>query len=125
MKALKSQHLVHYYKYVSVHINQTMLVDSLLKNEIISYADIQGMYNEETEEYTEIFQWLIFNNFYWDDYEKLIKVGIPIIQSDYETWVGITSFWSHYDLYVYPQLINTLFDTNISYEDIQSMNNPS
>jgi hypothetical protein len=102
-----------------------MLVDSLLKNEIISYDDILGMYNEETEEYTEVFQWLVFNNFYWDDYEKLIKAGIPVIQSDYETWVGITSFWSHYDLYVYPQLINALFDTDISYEDIQSMNNPS
>lgn len=125
MKALESQNLVHYYKYVSVHINQTMLVDSLLKNEIISYDDILGMYNEETEEYTEVFQWLVFNNFYWDDYEKLIKAGIPVIQSDYETWVGITSFWSHYDLYVYPQLINALFDTDISYEDIQSMNNPS
>ncbi len=121
MKALESQYLVHYYKYISVHINQTMLVDSLLKNNIISYDEIYGIYNEETEEYTEVFQWLVFNNFSNTDYEKLIQSGIPVIQSEYETWVGITSFWSHYDLYVYPELINVLFDTNISYEDIQSL----
>lgn len=122
MKALDSQHLSHYYKYVSSHINQTMLVDNLLKNNIISCDDIQGIYDEETEEYTEVYQWLIFNNFYSSDYEKLIAHNIPVIQSDYETWVGITSFWSHYDLYVYPQIINALFDTDISYEDIMKIN---
>lgn len=124
MKALESQYLVHYYKYISVHINQTMLVDSLLKSNIISYDEIHGIYNEETEEYTEVFQWLVFNNFSNTDYEKLIQSGIPVIQSEYETWVGITSFWSHYDLYIYPELINALFDTNISYEDIESIKVP-
>ncbi|NRH21329.1 hypothetical protein HOO68_04765 [Candidatus Gracilibacteria bacterium] len=121
MKALSPKYLSHYYKYVSSHINQTMLVDELLKKYIIPYDDIQGIYNEETEEYTEVYQWLIFNNFDSQDYSKLIANNIPVIQSEYETWVGITSFGSHYDLYVYPQIINVLFDTDISYEDIENM----
>lgn len=121
MKALSPKYLSHYYKYVSSHINQTMLVDELLKKYIIPYDDIQWIYNEETEEYTEVYQWLIFNNFDSQDYSKLIANNIPVIQSEYETWVGITSFWSHYDLYVYPQIINVLFDTDISYEDIENM----
>ena len=121
MKASSSQYLSNYYKYVSSHINQTMLVDELLKKSIISYDEIQWIYNEETDEYREVYQWLIFNNFYGSDYEKLIAHNIPVIESDYETWVGITSFWSHYDLYVYPQIINALFNLDISYEDIQKM----
>ena len=121
MKASSSQYLSNYYKYVSSHINQTMLVEELLKKSIISYDDIEWIYNEETEEYKEVYQWLIFNNFDSRDYEKLIANNIPVIQSDYETWVGITSFWSHYNLYVYPELINVLFDLNISYEDIENM----
>ncbi len=121
MKASSSVYLSNYYTYVRSHINQTMLVDELLKKSIISYDEIQWIYNEETDEYTEVYQWLVFNNFDSQDYEKLIAHNIPVIESDYETWVGITSFWSHYDLYVYPELINALFDLNISYEDIQKI----
>ncbi|GAB0174562.1 MAG: hypothetical protein HHAS10_04410 [Candidatus Altimarinota bacterium] len=121
MKASSPQYLSNYYKYVRSHINQTMLVEELLKKSIISYDDIEGIYDEETEEYREVYQWLIFNNFDSRDYEKLIANNIPVIQSDYETWVGITSFGSHYNLYVYPELINALFDLNISYEDIQNI----
>ncbi len=121
MKALSPQYLSHYYKYVSSHINQTMLVDELLKKSIISYDEIEWIYNEEAEEYREVYQWLIFNNFDSQDYAKLIAHNIPVIQSDYEIWVGITSFWSHYDLYVYPELINALFDLDISYENIQNI----
>lgn len=40
MKALSSTLLHRYYKFVSSHINQTILVEKLLENEIISYDDI-------------------------------------------------------------------------------------
>jgi len=36
--------------------------------------------------------------------------------------VGITSFGSHYDLYVYPELINALFGLDITYKDINRLN---
>ena len=48
------------------------------------------------------------------DYERLSSAHIPLIDSEYETWVGITSFGSHYDLYVYPELINALFGLDIT-----------
>jgi len=111
--------LKHYYKYVSSHINQTMLVNDLLNKWIVPYEEITGLYNSETDEYTEVFQWLVFPNFWKYDYEKLIENNIPVIESEYETWIWITSYGSHYDLYVYPQFINILFGTDISYEDIQ------
>lgn len=92
MKARSTSLLQFHYKHVNSHVNQTMLVEKLLKSEIISYDDISGIYNEITDEYTEVFQWLVFNNFTEGDYVKLAKHNIPMIQSEYEWWVGITSF---------------------------------
>jgi hypothetical protein len=50
-----------------------------------------------------------------------VEANNPILDDENETWVGITSFGSHYDLYVYPDLINILFGTNISYKDIEKI----
>lgn len=98
-----------------------MLVEKLLASEIISYDDISWIYNETTGEYTEVFQWLAFNNFSEWDYESLIENNIPVIQSELGNWVGITSFGSHYDLYVYPELIQAIFGVRVSYDDFQNM----
>lgn len=110
-----------YYKYVSDHINQTMLVEDFLKKWALSYGDIQWSYNSETDEFVDVYQWLVFPRFCRCDYAKLVEARNPILDSENETWVGITSYGSHYDLYVYPQLINIIFNTNISYEDIQKI----
>jgi hypothetical protein len=107
-----------HYNYVGQHLNQTMLVYELLKSGFLNYDDIRSAYDPETEEYTEIYQWLAFPRFYGDDLNRLAEAGIPVLESDYGDWVGITSFGSHYDLYVYPSLINAIFDMDISYEDI-------
>lgn len=119
MKALSHSLLRQYYKFVRSHINQTILVEKLLEKEIISHDDISWIYNETTEEYTEVFQWLVFNNFSELDYAKLVENNIPVIQSEYGNWVGITSFGSHYDLYVYPELIQAIFGLDVSHDDIQ------
>lgn len=108
-----------YYNHVSDHVNQTMLVEDLLKKWALFYDDIQWSYNSETDEYIDIYQWLIFPRFCESDYNKLVEAHNPILDSENETWVGITSFGSHYDLYVYPELINILFWTKITYEDIK------
>ena len=113
--------LKSYYKYVSDHINQTMLVEDLLKKWALSYDDIQWSYNSETDEFVDVYQWLVFPRFCRYNYDKLVEAHNPILDSENETWVGITSYGSHYDLYVYPQLINIIFNTNISYEDIQKI----
>ena len=41
---------------------------------------------------------------------------------DAYAWVGITSYGSPYDLYVYPELINAIFELDISYKDINRLN---
>lgn len=79
------------------------------------------IYSEITDEYTEVFQWLVFNNFSELDYAKLVENNIPVIQSEYGVWVGITSFGSHYDLYVYPELIQAIFWADVSYDDIRDL----
>lgn len=107
--------------YVRSHINQTSLVDDLLKRAIFSYDDIENCFDPETEESTEIFQWLTFQSFWESDYERLITAGIPVLTTDYGSWVGITSYGSPYILYVYPELINALFDLNITYKDIERL----
>ncbi|EKD44515.1 MAG: hypothetical protein ACD_71C00114G0013 [uncultured bacterium (gcode 4)] len=110
-----------HYDYVSKHINQTMLINDLLKNNFLDYSDLQWAYDSETDEYINIYQFVLFSNFYGSDFEKLIEAKIPVLDTEYGTWVWITSYGSHYDLYVYPQLINALFDTDIRYEDIEKL----
>ena len=95
-----------------------MLVDCLLAQGIVSYDDIANLYDSTTDECHEIFQWLAFSNFWQADYDRLKAAKIPVLDTEYGVWVGITSFGSHYDLYVYPELINALFDLDINYDDI-------
>ncbi len=42
---------------------RSMLVNYLLNKCIVPYEEITGLYNSETDEYTEVFQWLVFPNF--------------------------------------------------------------
>jgi len=107
-----------HYDHVSSHINQTMLVDYLLTQGIVSYDDIANLYDSTTDQYREVFQWLAFSNFWQADYDCLKAQNIPVLNTEYGVWVGITSFGSHYHLYVYPELINALFNPDITYEDI-------
>ena len=106
----------HHLDYVSRHINQTRLVLEWLQVNLLSYDDIIGW-----DEDTEVFQWLAFNHFYETDYERLKKAGIPFLDSEFWTWVGITSYGSHYDLYVYPELLKALFDVDCDHYDLDSL----
>ena len=110
-----------HYDYVTSHINQTMLVYKLLETGFLDYSDIESAYDPETDEYREIYQWVAFPNFSDYDLEKLADAKMPVLSTEYGAWVGITAFGSHYDLYVYPELINALFDLDISYEDIRRL----
>ena len=109
----------HHYAYVSSHVNQTYLVEAMFQLGLLDPSEIEGNYDPEADEYTDIYQWLAFPNFWGADYDCLVEAGIPVLDTDYGTWVGITSFGSPYDLYVYPSLINALFDLDIAYEDIE------
>ena len=106
--------------YVSCHIDQTPLVEFLLTiPEGICFEDIEGLASD-----SEIFQWLIFPNFCSSDRNRLIKAQIPVLDSKYGRWIGITSFGSDYDLYVYPELIQALFDIECSYNEITNLRCP-
>ncbi len=114
---ITSFHLDH----VSTHLNQTYLVCELLERSIISYDDIYNISDPETDESQEVYQWLVFPKFMQSDYERLIDAKIPVIDSELGAWVGITSYGSPYALYVYPELINVLFDKSISYRDLEML----
>lgn len=110
----------HHLNYVSQHFNQTRLVELLCTiPEGLCYEDIEGFELER-----EIYQWLVFPRFDGIDLERLIATNIPVIDSDYGCWIGITSFGSHYDLYVYPELIEALFGVKCDHEDIHKLRFP-
>lgn len=115
---MASQITTFHLNYVSSHINQTSLVYDLLERAIFSYDDIENFFDPETDATQEVFQWLTFPNFWEIDYERLVSAKIPVLDTEYGIWVGITSYGSPYSLYVYPELINALFDLSISYKDI-------
>ena len=95
--------------YVSSHVDQTHLVESLFQKQLIDFEDIHGWETWENETRPDIFQWKLFTNFWTCDYERLIKAKIPVLETTFGTWVGITSFGTPYSEYVYPELINALF----------------
>lgn len=96
----------HQRRHVSSWINQTYLVEQLLRNQSIPWDDLRW---ENPDESAHIYQWLAFNHFSICDYDRLVEAGIPVLQTELGEWVGITSFGSPYELYVYPELIEALF----------------
>ena len=95
--------------YVSCHIDQTYLVEKLLRQGIADYDDIEGWKEDKDLCYPDIYQWKIFPKFTSFDYEKLIAAEVPVLYHEYETWVGVKHFGSPFDLYFHPELINILF----------------
>lgn len=123
------------YNIVSNHLGQTSLVNKLLENwtidkSLIQYKKIDNESWEEGDWYfkedsdaelPDIYEWLIFPTFWDSEYEKLVNAWIPILRIDEEDWVGITSYGSHYDLQIYPELIRALFDIETDYQGIRAM----
>lgn len=97
-----------------------MLVNHLLSSNPDLWDDVLGL-DENADGYRpEIFQWLAFAGLAWMDYEDLIAAEIPVLDTEYGTWVGITSWGSPYEVYVYPQLIEALFGVRCRAEDIEA-----
>jgi len=67
---------------------QSALVEELLNKEIISYDDFVNLYDEETEEYQEVYEYWIVSEWLA---ERLKQAGEPVIKSDFGTWWGRTS----------------------------------
>lgn len=125
------------YNMVSNNYKQTSLVQRLLDNWTYSTSMIHCKKNNENEEehyededvevsLPDIYEWLVFPTFWDSDYEKLINSWIPVLRTNEADWVWITSWWCHYDMFIYPELIKALFDIETDYFDIAEMkeNNP-
>lgn len=70
-----------------VYYCQSALVEELLNKEIISYDDFVNLYDEETDEYQEIYEYWIVSEWLA---EKLEQESEPVIKSDFGTWWGRT-----------------------------------
>jgi hypothetical protein len=74
-------------KFVNTEIiyNQSYLVDKLFNDAVFDYADVSNIYDEDTEEYKEIFEWWIVSDWMAN---KLEEKGESILKNDYGTWWG-------------------------------------
>lgn len=70
-----------------VYCCQSSLVEELLSKEILSYDEIVNLYDEETEEYQEIYEYWVVSEWLA---EKLEANGEPVVKSDFGTWWGRT-----------------------------------
>lgn len=118
------------YSIVDDNFSQTKLVNNLIDDWLISpslieyyIADLDDEEEEsgEWERTFDIYEWLVFPRLWDSDYEKLIQAWIPVLKTEYGNWVGTTSYGSHYDIQIYPNLIKALFNIDTDYQGIRAM----
>ena len=68
--------------------SQSILVEELLKRGILSIEDVINIYDEEEEEYREVFEWWIVDSWLLDALES---EGKPVLRSKYGAWWGRTT----------------------------------
>ncbi|MEZ4784391.1 MAG: hypothetical protein R3F28_10005, partial [Candidatus Kapaibacterium sp.] len=68
--------------------SQSILVEELLKRGILSIEDVINIYDEEEEEYREVFEWWIVDSWLLDALER---EGKPVLRSKYGAWWGRTT----------------------------------
>jgi hypothetical protein len=120
MAAVSSQKLLRsHVRDVSTHRSQTLLVEELLRTGFLDWDDVRNSVDPETGDSMAIYEWHVFPELVGSDYDAMEKAGIPLLRSEYGTWVGFDSFGSPYDMYVRPRLIKAVFGIDADYADIQ------
>lgn len=82
-----------------VYICQSSLIDYLLKRGIFNYEDVHNMeyskeelkdmgYNEDDNEYKDIFEWYAISTRLAEDLQEL---GYPVLINEYGQWMGRTT----------------------------------
>ena len=104
---------------VSTHRPQTLLVEELFRTGFLDRDDVRNSNDPETGDPVAIYEWHVFPDLVGSDYDSMEEAGIPLLRSEYGTWVGFDSFGSPYDMYVRPQLIKAIFGIDADYADIQ------
>lgn len=72
---------------VSTHRPQTLLVNELLKTGFLDWSDVRNADDPETGDPREIYEWHLFAELVGSDYDSMEKAGIPLLRSEYGTWV--------------------------------------
>ncbi len=98
-----------------------MLVLYLLQHHPDLWDEVQGWHDDADGYRPEIFQWLAFPGFADWHYQSLIDASVPVLDTEFGTWVGITSWGSPYELYVYPQLIRAVYGLPCRCEDLDGL----
>lgn len=96
--------MVDAFNFIDANFDQTDLVNHLLSEWVFGNDDIQG-----NNDNSDIYQWFVFTRFIDDDYEKLVKGGIPVLKTDYQNWVWITTLNVAFEDQFYPKLIKVLY----------------
>lgn len=114
----------------------TMLFDKCIFNRwMIQYIHEEDLIDEEEEDLNnelyledfkstdlpDIYQWIVMPELWECDFIKLLRGWIPVLRTDCGDWIGITSYWNHYDIQVYPELIKALFNIDTDYQGIRDM----
>ena len=64
---------------------QSLLVDELLKREIIWWDEVTNLYDEEEDEYRDVYEWWLVESWLLD---MLEEHGSPVLRTDFGSWWG-------------------------------------
>lgn len=72
---------------VSWHLNQTYAIWSMLEAGIFAESDFMNLRHPVTGQERPIYEWHVFTELREADYERLDAAGVPLLVSQYGTWV--------------------------------------
>lgn len=96
--------MVDAYKFIDTNFDQTNLVNHLLEEGVFDNDSIEG-----NDEENDIYHWFVFTRFIDEDYEKLAEAGIPVLKTDFQNWVWVTTLNVAFEDQFYPELIKVLY----------------
>lgn len=88
MSAISSRTLLpSHVRAVSTHRPQTLLVNELLKTGFLDWDDVRNSEDPETGDPRDVYEWHLFGELVGSDYDAMEKAGVPLLRSEYGTWV--------------------------------------
>ena len=111
---MEFSNMVDAFSFIDDNFNQSDLVEHLLSEWVFTSDDIQGISEDQY-----IHKRFVFTRFIDEDYKKLVEAGIPILQTEYQTWVWITSTGIALEDHFYPKLVKVLYGVDATPNDIR------
>jgi len=76
---------------ISPYMDDTFLVQEMLGQGLFSTAEMKGTRCKQA--FDHVYQWLNADHLFKVDLQKVIQTGVPVIDSQYGTWVGVPKFF--------------------------------